>query len=87
MEAMVATGYVRRDMALPDAQLELTVRLGTIKLGLRRIGELAVGEVIGLGRPLSGPYEIHVAGRKIGEGELVDIDGEVGVRIVSLIEE
>jgi hypothetical protein len=86
MEAVIATGYVHRDMA-PDAQLELTVRLGTTKLGLQRIGALAVGEVIALNRPLSGPYEIHVAGRKIGEGELIDIDGELGVRIVSLIEE
>jgi type III secretion protein Q len=86
--ATVATGYVRADMGLPDdAHLELTVQLGTTRLSLRRIGELAVGEVIALGRPLAGPYEIHVGGRAIGQGELVDIDGEVGVRIVSLSQE
>jgi len=88
VEATVATGYVPRDMALPDdAHLELTVRLGTARLSLRRIGELAVGEVIALGRPLAGPYEVHAGGRVIGQGELVDLDGEIGVRIVSLIEE
>lgn len=85
VEARVATGYVPRDMALVnDASLEVTVRLGTIRLSLRQLGELAIGEILPLGRPLAGPYEIHVAGKVVGQGELVDIDGELGVRIVSM---
>ena len=84
-EARVATGYVPRDMALPDdVHLELTVQLGTTALSLRQIGELAVGQVVALGRPLSGPYEIRAAGRLVGQGELVDVDGELGVRILAL---
>jgi flagellar motor switch/type III secretory pathway protein FliN len=86
MAAEVATGYVPRPMALADdAHLELTVQLGTANLPLRRVAELAVGEVIPLGRPLAGPYEVRAAGRLLGQGELVDVDGELGVRIVSLI--
>ena len=86
MAAEVATGYVRRDMALPDdAHLELTVQLGTTLLPLRRIAELAVGEIIPLGRPLAGPYEVRAAGQLLGHGELLDVDGELGVRIVSLL--
>lgn len=85
MAAEVATGYVRRPMALADeAHLELTVQLGTASLSLRRVAELAVGEVIPLGRPLAGPYDVRAAGRLVGQGELVDVDGELGVRIVSL---
>jgi hypothetical protein len=85
VEARVATEYVRREMALlDDASLEVTVRFGTIRLSLRELGELAIGEILPLGRPLAGPYEIHAAGRVVGQGELVDIDGELGVRIVSL---
>lgn len=88
VEARVAIEYRARDMALPDAaHLELTVRLGSVQMSLRRVGELAVGEVIGLGKPLAGPYEIYADGRAIGTGELVDLDGEVGVRIVSLSQE
>ncbi len=87
VEAIVATGYGRRDMALPDdAHLELTVALGTTSLPLRRLADLAIGEVIALGRPLAGPFELRTAGRVIGTGELVDIDGELGVRVVSLAE-
>ncbi|MBX3162001.1 MAG: FliM/FliN family flagellar motor switch protein, partial [Deltaproteobacteria bacterium] len=84
IEARVATGYVPRAMIADDAHLELTVQLGTTRLPVRRLAELAVGEVIPLGRPLAGPYELRVGGRTIGRGELLDVDGEVGVRIVSL---
>ncbi len=85
VEAEVATGYVVRDMALPDdAHLELTVALGTTRLSVRALGELALGQVVALGRPLAGPFELRVEGRVIGRGELVDVDGELGVRVVSL---
>jgi len=88
VEATVATGYVRRDMALPDdAHLELTVQLGTTRMSLRALSELAVGQVISLGRPLAGPFEVRAGGRLVGQGELVDVDGELGVRIVSLAQE
>ena len=87
VEAKVTTGYVPRDMALPDeAHVELVVQLGTTRLTLRQLGELVPGAIVALGRPLAGPYEIRAAGRLIGQGELVDVDGEVGVRIVSLQE-
>jgi flagellar motor switch/type III secretory pathway protein FliN len=85
LPATVATGYVPRDMSLPDdAHVELTVALGTTKLSLREITELAVGQIVQLGRPLAGPFELRAAGRVLGRGELVDVDGELAVRIVSL---
>lgn len=89
VEARVTTGYNPAPMTQPiadAAQVELTVSLGTTRLSLRALGELAVGAVVPLGRPLAGPYEVHAAGRLIGRGELVDVDGELGVRIVSLQE-
>jgi hypothetical protein len=88
VEARVATEYVSRDMALvDDANLEVTVQLGTTRLSLRQLGELAIGQIVPLGRPLAGPYEVRAAGRMVGQGELVDIDGELGVRIVSIADQ
>ena len=88
VEARVATEYVPRDMALADdALLELTVQLGTTRLSLRQLGELSIGQIVPLGRPLAGPYEVRAAGRVVGKGELVDIDGELGVRIVSIADQ
>ena len=85
VSATVASGYVRRDMSLPDdASVELTVALGTTQLTLRSVLELAVGQIVQLGRPLAGPFELRALGRVVGRGELVDVDGELGVRIVSL---
>jgi flagellar motor switch/type III secretory pathway protein FliN len=85
VEAEVVTGYVRRDMSLPDdAHVELTVGLGTTQLSLRQLADLAIGQIIPLGRPLAGPFEVRAAGRVLGRGELVDVDGELAVRIVSL---
>ena len=85
VSATVASGYVRRDMSLPDdASVELTVALGTTQLTLRSLLELAVGQIVQLGRPLAGPFELRALGRVVGRGELVDVDGELGVRIVSL---
>lgn len=88
VEARVATEYVSRDMALADdANLEVTVQLGTTRLSLRQLGELAIGQIVPLGRPLAGPYEVRAAGRMVGHGELVDIDGELGVRMVSIADQ
>jgi len=86
--ARVATEYLPRAMALPDdARVELTVGVGTARLSLRQALGLAVGEVVTLGRPLAGPFDIRTEGKLIGQGELVDVDGELGVRIVSLAQE
>jgi hypothetical protein len=83
--ATVATGYVRRDMSLPDdAHVELAVALGTTRLSLRQLAELAIGQIVPLGRPLAGPFELRADGRVVGRCELVDIDGELGVRVTSL---
>ena len=83
----VSTHYSPRDMALPDdAHLELTVALGTTKLSVRQIVELSIGQIVPLGRPLAGPFELRAGGRVVGRGELIDIDGELGVRVVSLEE-
>jgi hypothetical protein len=86
--AEVVTGYVVRAMSLPDdARVELTVGLGTTQLSLRQVFELAVGQIVPLGRPLAGPFEIRAQGSLVGRGELVDVEGELGVRIVSLGEQ
>ena len=89
VEARVAIGYVPAPMtqALADsASVELVVQLGTTRMTLRQLGELSPGAIISLGRPLAGPFEVRAHGRLIGRGELVDVDGELGVRIVSLEE-
>ena len=45
---------------------------------------LRPGQVIELSRSPGEPVDLVVAGKRIGKGELVEIDGELGVRILSL---
>lgn len=87
-QAVIDSGYVRAAMEpLPDdVHVELTVALGAVSLSLRQISELAVGQVVSLGRPLEGPFELRLGARVIGAGELVDVDGALGVRVLSLSE-
>jgi type III secretion protein Q len=69
-----------------DATIEVQVAAGTVTLSVRRLLELAPGQVLSLGRPLGGPVELRVGRRVIGRGELVDVDGELGVRMVAIDE-
>jgi type III secretion protein Q len=69
-----------------DATIEVQVAAGTVTLSVRRLLELAPGQVLSLGRPLGGPVELRVGRRVIGRGELVDVDGELGVRLVAIDE-
>jgi flagellar motor switch/type III secretory pathway protein FliN len=85
--AAVRSEYSRRAMAIADdAQVEIAVTLGSIQLSLRQTLDLAIGQILQLGRPLAGPFDVRAAGHIIGQGELVDVDGELAVRIVSLAE-
>lgn len=63
----------------PETTLE--VRLGSATLGLRELGELSSGQVLTLDRQVGADAELVVDGRVIGRGELVDVEGEIGVRI------
>ncbi|MEZ4360005.1 MAG: FliM/FliN family flagellar motor switch protein [Kofleriaceae bacterium] len=81
----VESGYRRRVEPLPDdLTVELSVVLGGVALSLRQLSELAVGQVVPLGRPLRGPFELRAGDQVIGTGELVDVDGELGVRVATL---
>lgn len=85
LAAEVVSGYGPRAMSVADdARIEVTVAVGTTRLSLRQVFELAVGQVVPLGRPLAGPFEVRAQGRVLGQGELVDVDGELAVRILSL---
>jgi flagellar motor switch/type III secretory pathway protein FliN len=64
-----------------DAPLVVRVEMGAVTLTVREWASLAPGDVIALGRRVSEPVLLRTAGLEIGRGELVDLDGELGVRI------
>ena len=64
--------------ALP---VELVCELGRVTLDGRELLELRPGAVIPIGRPLAGPVDLTVGNRVVARGELVDVEGEMGVRV------
>jgi flagellar motor switch/type III secretory pathway protein FliN len=72
------------DAAL-DAPVVVRVELGVVSLTARAWAELAPGDVIQTGHPVGQPVLLRIAGRAVARGELVSVDGELGVRVRELL--
>ncbi len=74
------------DGAITLAQLpmRLAFDLGEIRMTLGELQGLQPGQPLDLGRPLAGAVSLRVNGACIGSGELVEIDGRLGVTIQAL---
>ena len=64
-----------------DAPLVIRVELGAVTMSAREWAALRPGDVVAVGRRVSAPVVLRVAGMVVARGELVDIEGELGVRI------
>jgi len=72
--------------AVGDVPVVVRVEIGEARMSAREWASLARGDVIALGRRLGDPVVLRVGGVAMARGELVDIDGEVGVRIVQSLQ-
>jgi type III secretion protein Q len=68
------------------APILLEVELATVAVPLRDLARIAPGAVLPLGLDRSGQVTLRIGDRAVARGELVDVDGAVGVRIASLAE-
>lgn len=66
-----------------DVPVEVTVEIARFTLALEEIGALRAGEILSTGCPIGERVTLRVGGRVIASGELVDVEGDVGVRILS----
>lgn len=62
----------------------LTFDLGETTLPLAELKRLQPGQVFDLGRPLTGAVRVRANGALVAEGELVEIDGHLGVSVSRL---
>ena len=79
-----AVGEEQPGINVDAVQLELEVRLGQVQMALADVARLRPGQVIDCGRPVGSPVELVVRGAPVGSGELVCLDGKLGVRILSM---
>jgi flagellar motor switch/type III secretory pathway protein FliN len=70
--------------AVADAPVELSVEIARFTLSLGEIATLCTGDVLLTGRPIGEHVTVRAGTRAIATGELVNVDGAIGVRIVAL---
>jgi type III secretion system YscQ/HrcQ family protein len=71
---------------LLDTPVVVRVELGAVSMSAREWAQLGPGDVIETAQRIAEPVVLRVAGREVGRGELVNVDGQVGVRIQKLYE-
>ncbi len=68
-------------VALDDLVVTVRVELTARRMRLEEVAQLRVGQVLELGCAPTDPVTLTVDGRPIARGELVDVEGRLGVRI------
>jgi type III secretion system YscQ/HrcQ family protein len=66
---------------LAELPLEVRIEVGSATLAAREWATLAPGDVIQLDSRVGDPVHLRVGTRVVARGELVDVDGSLGVRI------
>jgi len=78
-------GEPETSLVTASIPLRVTFDAGECTMTLAELQRLQPGEVVNLDVPAeNGMLRIRVNGKQIGAGELVDVDGRVGVRILRL---
>jgi flagellar motor switch/type III secretory pathway protein FliN len=60
------------------------LELGFLEMSAAEWAGLRPGDVVQCGRRIEEPVVLRAGGREIARGELVDIEGEIGVRITAV---
>lgn len=69
---------------LADIPLQLAVELARVPITADEVVALKVGQVLELHRSPGEPVELSVNGKVVARGELVEVEGQLGVRVLSL---
>jgi type III secretion system YscQ/HrcQ family protein len=72
------------ERVLAEAEIPVAVELGRLVLPAQEIAALQPGDTLLLERPPGAPIELRAGGKLVARGELVDVEGELGFRVLSL---
>ncbi|HET9930393.1 MAG TPA: FliM/FliN family flagellar motor switch protein [Polyangiaceae bacterium] len=70
--------------AVLDAPVVVRVELGSVSMSAREWAALRPGDVLQTGHRLGEPVLLRAGGRVVARGELVNVEGEVGVRVLEV---
>ncbi|HZA50989.1 MAG TPA: type III secretion system cytoplasmic ring protein SctQ [Myxococcaceae bacterium] len=69
---------------LRDIPLQIAIELARVPITADEVARLRVGQVVDLGRGPGDAVALSVNGKVIAHGQLVELDGQLGVRILSV---
>ena len=69
---------------LRDVPAPIVVELGRIRLNTSQVVRLRQGQILRLPRNSSDPVDLVVNGKLLARGELIEVDGELGVRLLKM---
>ena len=69
------------DVLAEDVELTMAAELGRLRISLAHAASYEIGSILRLGKPIGSEVDLTLAGRLVGRGELLNIDGELGVRV------
>ncbi|MCC6746296.1 MAG: type III secretion system cytoplasmic ring protein SctQ [Deltaproteobacteria bacterium] len=75
---------VEGDQLADRLPVQITVEVGRVQVMAAQVLDLGPGDVLTLERPVSAEVELRVGGRLVARGELVDVEGEAGVRLLEV---
>lgn len=81
---MEKMGDAHATQVLEQAEVDVEVRVGKLPLPVSMLAEIQSGYVLELERRVDDGVDLVVDGRLIGRGELVNVDGRLGVRVLSI---
>ncbi len=70
--------------SLSDVEIELSIELARLEMPVAEVAALAPGVVVTTGRLVGERVAIRAGDRVIAWGEVVDVEGEVGVRVTEI---
>jgi flagellar motor switch/type III secretory pathway protein FliN len=71
--------------AVLEAPIVVRLELGSVSMSARNWAELRPGDVIETGQRIAEPVLLRAGDRVLARGELVNVDGELGVRVLELM--
>ena len=77
-------GHENIDMLL-DVDLDVYIELGRTNLSIKRVLDLSPGSIVELDRMAGEPVDLLVNDKVVAKGEVVVVDENFGIRIVSLV--
>jgi len=69
---------------LAEVPVEVVVEIGRLDVSARELAEIGAGDTLVLDRRPGDPVELRAGDRLLGKGELVDVEGKIGVHVLEV---